>query len=88
MNDDAPDAFRKDLPAVQHSLRCTCQPCCHARAAEVRRRLEEQRREKARTAVIMSEEYAGRGVVFARLGKPKPMPGTLLAIAKRYGRSA
>jgi hypothetical protein len=88
MNDDAPDGIRRDLPPVQHSIRCTCEPCCFARAAEVRRRLEERRREQRRTAMVMAEEYAGRGVVFARLGKPKPMPGTIQRIAARYGRSA
>lgn len=76
-------------PPVTHAtdhptLRCVCSTCCEARAAEVRRRLEEQRRERRLSDLIMSEERAGRGVVFARLGKTKPMPGTVQAIAKRY----
>lgn len=71
--------------ATEHpTLRCICATCCAARAAEVRRRLEEQRRERRLSDLVMLEEHAGRGVVFARLGKPKPMPGTAPAIAKRY----
>lgn len=48
--------------------------------------MEEQRRERRLSDLIMAEERAGRGVVFARLGKPKPMPGTIQAIAARYGK--
>lgn len=74
-----------DAPPVPHSIRCTCATCVAARQAEVRRRLEEQRRERRLSDLVMLEEVAWRGVVFARLGRPKPMPGTLQAIAKRYG---
>lgn len=79
MNDAPP-------PPVPHHLSCICQRCIAERQAEVRRRLEEQRRERRLSDLIMAEERAGRGVVFARLGKPKPMPGTIQAIAARYGK--
>jgi hypothetical protein len=69
---------------VPHALNCLCRDCCAARAAEVRRRLEEQRRERRLSDLVMAEEVAGRGVVFARLGKP--MPGTVTAINARYGK--
>lgn len=52
----------------------------------MRRRLEEARREDARGRELACLEAMG-GVVYARMGSPKPQPGTLQAIAKRYGGS-
>lgn len=89
MNDNAPDGLRRDLPAVQHALNCTCEPCCFARAAEARRRIEESRREELRGRELAVLE-AMVGVVYGRMGlakaPPRPSPGSLRAIARRYGR--
>lgn len=72
---------------VPHAkLRCTCAACIAERQAEMRRRLEEARREDARGRELACLEAMG-GVVYARMGSPKPQPGTLQAIAKRYGGS-
>ncbi len=72
-------------PPVPHHINCTCALCCAARAAEVRRRLEEARREDRRGRELAHLEAMG-GVVYARLGMPRPQPGTLAAIRRRYGR--
>jgi hypothetical protein len=83
-DDDAPDGLRRDLPAVPHAtLRCTCSTCIAERQAEVRRRIEEQRRERQRDATAAVTEL--RPVLFSLR---KAQPGTLPAIAKRYGRGA
>jgi hypothetical protein len=79
-------SIRSDLPPVAHAANCLCNPCCSARAAEVRRRTEEARREERRGRELAFLEAIG-GPVYARLGTPKrPMPGTVAAINKRYGR--
>jgi hypothetical protein len=83
MNDDAPDGLRRDLPAVQHAANCICEPCRFARQAEVRRRIEERRREDQREAAAAVLEL--RPVLFSIR---KAQPGTLPAIARRYGRGA
>ena len=80
MNDGTRPGLANTVP---HHLSCICQRCCEARAAEVRRRLEEQRREKRRADAAYIEEHAGRGLVFS-LAK-KPMPGSVVRLAKRYG---
>ncbi len=72
-------------PPVTHHLSCICARCCEERAAEVRRRLEEARREERRGREMAHLEAMG-GVVYARMGMPKPMPGTVRAINARYGR--
>ena len=78
MNDDAPDGLRRDLPAVQHAtLRCTCARCIAERQAEVRRRMEEQRRERQRDASAAVLEL--RPVLFSIR---KAQPGTLPALLK------
>ena len=69
------------VPVVHHELRCTCDRCCSSRAAEVRRRIEDARREEGRGRELAYLEALG-GVVYARLGSPKPQPGTLRALAK------
>jgi hypothetical protein len=82
MNDDAPDGLRRDLPAVPHAtLRCTCARCIAERQAEVRRRIEERRREQQRDASAAVLEL--RPVLFSLR---KAQPGTVDAIARRYGR--
>lgn len=82
MNDDVPDGLRRDLPAVPHAtLRCTCASCIAERQAEVRRRIEERRREGQREAAAAVLEL--RPVLFSLR---KAQPGTLPAIAKRYAR--
>lgn len=73
MQNDAP-------PPVTHHLRCTCNACCEVRAAEVRRRLEEQRREGRRHELALLEDAAGRGVVFKPLKRAQP--GTQPALRK------
>lgn len=73
MNDDAP-------PPVVHSIRCTCAACISARQAEVRRRLEEQRREGRRHELALLEDAAGRGSVFKPLKRAQP--GTQPALRK------
>jgi hypothetical protein len=79
MTNDAP-------PPVQHSARCLCGQCISDRQTEVRRRTEEARREERRGRELAFLEAIG-GPVYARLGTPKrPMPGTVAAINKRYGR--
>jgi len=83
MNDDAPDDIRSDLPPVQHALNCQCEPCIFARTAEVRRRIEESRREERRGRELAFLEALG-GPVYARLGTPRPMPGTRAAIVAAY----
>jgi hypothetical protein len=85
MTDDA-SRIRPDLPPVQHSIRCLCRRCIAERQAEVRRRAEEARREERRGRELAFLEAMG-GPVYARLGKPKPMPGTVAAIRARYGRA-
>jgi hypothetical protein len=93
MNDDAPDGIRRDLPPVQHSLRCLCARCIHERQAEAeaRRRAEEARREERRGREMAFLESLS-GPVYGRLGlakaPPRPSPGSLRAIAARYGRGA
>lgn len=68
--------------AVPHAANCLCRVCCEARAAEVRRRLEEQRREGRRHELALLEDAAGRGIVF----KPrKAQPGTRPALKKLGG---
>jgi hypothetical protein len=84
-NDDAPDGIRRDLPPVQHSIRCLCAACIADRQAEARRYREDARREEKRGRELAFLEALG-GQVYARLGSPKPMPGTVAAINKRYGR--
>lgn len=72
-----------------HAANCLCADCISDRRAEVDARRDE--------AAARKEELAGKysaflertmGPVRARLGMPKPMPGTLRAIAARYGRRA
>ena len=64
-------------PPVLHSIRCICRACCDARRDEARAR---------------KEELAGRYAAFFEappLKKaPPPSPGSLRAIAKRFGRGA
>jgi hypothetical protein len=86
-NDDAPpDGIRRDLPPVQHSIRCLCAACIADRQAEARRYREDARREEKRGRELAFLEALG-GPVYARLGTPKrPMPGTVAAINARYGR--
>lgn len=85
MNDDA-SRIRQDLPPVPHAtLRCTCADCIAARQAEVRRRIEEARREEQRGRELAVLEAMG-GPVYSRLGLAKASPGSLRAIARRYGR--
>jgi hypothetical protein len=84
-NDDAPDGIRRDLPPVQHSIRCLCAACIADRQADARRYREDARREEKRGRELAFLEALG-GQVYARLGSPKPMPGTVAAINKRYGR--
>ena len=75
-------------PPVQHAANCLCGKCISERQAEMRRRLEEARREDARGRELAFLESLG-GPVFSRLGMPKKaQPGTTRAIARRYGRSA
>jgi hypothetical protein len=71
-------------PPVVHSLRCTCNACCAVRAAEVRRRLEDARREE-RAGRELAHLEAMSGPVYARLGLAKAQPGTRAAIVRRYG---
>lgn len=67
-------------PPVVHSLRCACNRCCEERAAEVRRRIEDARR----------EERAGReaahleAMPVAKVRRPSP--GSRAALVRRYGR--
>lgn len=82
MSDDA-SRLRTDLPPVQHSIRCLCATCIAERQAEARRYREDARREEKRGRELAFLEALG-GPVYARLGTPRPMPGTLAAIAKRY----
>ena len=80
-NDDAPDGLRRDLPPVPHAtLRCTCAMCISARQAEVRRRIEDRRREEQRDASAAVLEL--RPVLFSLR---KAMPGSVARITKRYG---
>lgn len=81
MNDAAPKP-----PPVPHSrLYCLCRACIAERQAEVRRRIEDARREAQRIAA--AEELAGRGIVFAP--PKKAQPGTLRAlVAMSRRRSA
>jgi hypothetical protein len=74
-------------PAVVHACNCICARCREERAAEVRRRLEEARREDLRGRELAHLE-AMSGPVYARLGLAKAQPGTRAAIVRRYGRSA
>jgi hypothetical protein len=72
-------------PPVVHAVNCTCARCREERAAEVRRRLEEARREDMRGRELAHLE-ALSGPVYARLGIAKaPQPGTRAAIVRRYG---
>jgi hypothetical protein len=77
-NDDA-------LPPVAHHASCICNPCCAARAAEVRRRIEEARRED-RAGRELAYLEAMSGPVYGRLGLAKAQPGTVRAINRAYGR--
>jgi hypothetical protein len=71
---------------VQHAANCLCGPCISDRQAEVRRRIEEARREEKRGRELAFLEALG-GPVYARLGTPrKPYPGSVAAINARYGR--
>jgi hypothetical protein len=82
MNDDAPDGLRRDLPSVPHAtLRCVCRECVAARQAEVRRRIEDRRREEQRDVSAAVLEL--RPVLFSLR---KAQPGTVDAIVRRYGR--
>jgi hypothetical protein len=85
MNDAPRPGLANTVPhATDHpTLRCVCAACCEARAAEVRRRLEEQRRERSRDAAAERELVP---VLFQLRGLRRAMPGTQQAIAKRYGR--
>ena len=76
MKDDAP-------PPVVHSIRCICQACCDARRDEARARKEELAGKYSAFLERMG------GPVYARMGTPrKPMPGTVAAINRRYGKVA
>jgi hypothetical protein len=74
-------------PPVVHAVNCICARCREARAAEVRRRLEDARREE-RAGRELAVLEAMSGPVYARLGLPRrPQPGTLRALVK-LGRTA
>lgn len=72
-----------------HAANCLCADCISDRRAEVDARRDE--------AAARREELAGKysaflerttGPVCARLGVPRrPMPGTVAAINRRYGRT-
>lgn len=70
------------MNVLSHPANCVCDSCCAARAAEVRRRLEDVRREQKRVADLASVELAPMA------WKPKKaQPGTLPALVK-IGRAS
>lgn len=67
------------------TLRCTCASCIDARRDELRRRLEEKRRDQRIADMAHLEDLAGRGLVFKPLKRPQP--GTQPALRK-LGRAS